>query len=259
VYRTGKYKDRLKVESMLIFIVIFIIAVKFLKEDYYKLVVLVIFIGVLVNAYIRVRYTSLDDLNEETMKHLDELQAKMYDYVDIEIVTNKLELSDSKVIKMKDSTKLESMYLDSRLINFLFSVINLYDYNPKQFFSLLKGTNNILKGRQDIEKFYKSNREYPYNTSDIFRVSLKLKTSCMNNVHNFIYTIPKNTQFYEYHYNIMTEYDKLITKHIDAMYYYTIENIKLRGINSETTFPKYHPKYKIPNDYRTEDKLQYFI
>ena len=88
---------------------------------------------------------------------------------------SKFELSQKDIDKLYKRHELSSLYVDANLIHFLFSVIKLYDYNPGEYYSLLQGTNNILKIKSDIDTFYESNGEYPENTSELLQSALELK------------------------------------------------------------------------------------
>ena len=85
------------------------------------------------------------------MMKLSTLQKKSLEYITDQIrlmnsqVSNRGSLSQKDIDELYKRHELSSLYIDANLINFLFSVIRLYDYNPGEYYALLQGTNNILK------------------------------------------------------------------------------------------------------------------
>jgi hypothetical protein len=108
--------------------------------------------------------------------------------------------------------------------------------NPDEFYLFVKGINNILKLRGQIEEFFAQNGEYPQNTSEMFDTAIRLKTNTLNNLHNFIYSVPKTGVMYQYIENVLERYNVLITRNLDKIYYYYSENVKTRGIQNSTKF-----------------------
>ena len=149
-------------------------------------------------------------------------------------------LSQKDIDKLYKRHELSSLYVDANLIHFLFSVIKLYDYNPGEYYSLLQGTNNILKIKSDIDTFYESNGEYPENTSELLQSALELKQKTINNMHNFIYTVPKMNIMYNYINDSIERYSILISRVTDDIYKSYKKNINQKGINSSTKFVNYN-------------------
>jgi hypothetical protein len=58
----------------------------------------------------------------------------------------------------------------------------------------------------------------------------------MNNLQNFIYTVPKQKQMYSYIDNVLETFNILITRNIKSIHTYNLDYIKKNGINSNTTF-----------------------
>ena len=250
--RTGKYNDALKLKSVFLFVTILLVGLKLFSKSYYKLAILLALSAFIIEIYTSHNIDSLADINEDTMVKLDNLQQKMYDYIDLEILSKKLDVTNEMTLEMKRYRILDSFYIDANMIYFLESIINMYKYSPKHFYSLLNGTNIILKMKREMETYYKANKEYPINTADMFRRALEIKTNCMNSIHNFIFNVPKHPKFYKYHSDIMNRYDTLITKNIDAMYRYMNHHNSIKGINIETKFPNYKPNQPIYKPYNPE-------
>jgi hypothetical protein len=189
--------------------------------------------------YVRVNQNDLGDNNKMIYLKLETLQSKMYEYVKYKIATSSsgsLKLSQTEIEKLYERNKLDSLYIDANMIVFLYSILQLYEYNPQEFYLLVKGTNNILKLRHDIERFYEAEGQYPENIHEMLQIALQLKTNCMNNVQNFIYTVPKQNKMYTYVDNVIMTYNILITRNIKSMHNYHLDYIKKNGINSNTTF-----------------------
>ena len=255
----GSFNNSLKKQSIVIGLIFVSSLVYIFKDDYWKVLVLLACTVVIVDKYVTLQSNSLNDINKITMNNLSAIQLKMYDYIDQDLKIKKIIPSPEDLQKMYDSVKLNAMYIDAGLIRFIYSILPMYDYSPEQFYKLVKGTNVILGMLLDIERFYKANKAFPNNTSDMLKRALEIKSNCVNNIHNFIYSIPKEDTFYKYHYNIMNRYDSLMTRVINKMYKYDEDNRKLIGVTVATKFTDYNPGYKIParNDTTRDDK--YFI
>jgi hypothetical protein len=91
---------------------------------------------------------------------------------------------------------------------------------------LLKGTNNILKLRKEIEDFYGFEKKYPENIHEMLQIAMQLKINCMNNIQNFIYSVPKTKKMYTYIDNIIQTYNILITKNIKIIHKYHLDYIE---------------------------------
>ena len=167
------------------------------------------------------------------------MQSKVYQYVKYKIATSSTsgqKLSQGEIQVLYEKNKLDALYIDANMIMFLHSILKLYEYNPQEFYLLLKGTNNILKLRYDIERFYSAEGEYPENIHEMLQIALHLKSNSMNNLQNFIYTVPKQKQMYTYVDNVIETYNILITRNIKVMHTYHLDYIKKNGINSNTIF-----------------------
>jgi hypothetical protein len=177
------------------------------------------------------------------MVKLQTLQSKMYDHINYKANLSKTSgqtMSKSELNKLYKRNELDSMYIDANLIHFLFSIIKLYDYNPDLYFLLLKGTNNILRIQKEIDTFYEANQKYPQNTTELLQIALDLRTNTVNNLHDFIYTIPKTSQMYSYIGDSTERYATLISRITDTIYQSYKNNIDQTGINTTTKFISYN-------------------
>lgn len=193
----------------------------------------------LTNIYVKMNENNLTDNNKIIYVKLDTLQSKVYQHIKYKITTSSTsgqKLSKSDIHNIYDKNKLDALYIDSNMIIFLHSILKLYEYNPQEFYLLLKGTNNILKLRYNIEHFYEVEGQYPENIHEMLQNAIYLKSNTMNNLQNFIYTIPKQHQMYTYIDNIISTYNVLITRNIKVIHNHHLNYIKKNGINSNTIF-----------------------
>lgn len=180
---------------------------------------------------------------------LNKLQEKMYLY------TNDLVKSygSKPVLKIK-YIKLDSMYMDSRLISFLYSIISLYSYNPRDFYTLVKTTNSILKIHNEIEVFYNANNEIVENIHEMYDIMVSLESLALNTLHNFIYSVPKHKQMHNYITSSVEIYQKLVALHISSVEKYSKKYINTKGINTRTKFIS----VKSPSTYNPKDTLNFY-
>lgn len=253
------FNKTLKTQSLILITVFVSILVFTFRDDYWKIVILLAATIIITDVYIGTKTESLVDDNKETMKKLNEIQKKMYEYVDLDLKTKKVIPSPSDLNKIYESAKMTSLYIDAELVSFIHSILAMYDYSPSEFYKMVNGTNVILGMLSDIRRFYKANKAYPNNTSDMLKRALEIKSNCLNNIHNFIYSIPKQKEFFKYHSNVMNRYDKLLTRIVNEIHKHDSRNIQLTGVNSSTKFSDYNPKYKTPARNDTSRDNKFFI
>jgi hypothetical protein len=176
------------------------------------------------------------------MYHLNVLQEITNTYIDKKLKdpSRQFKLSKQQLDTIYINNKLSYLYIDSNLIEFLYSIKILAEWNDSEFYLLLKGTNNILKLRNEIEEYYKANNKYPDNVLEIFEQCLLLRSNTINNLHRFIYSVPKTNMMYNYTNKIIDRYMVLISRNTDKIYYYTQDHIKMTGINNSTKFISYN-------------------
>ena len=265
----GKFQMYFKLHTILLFLSIIVIFSKIYGSSTQGIfVILVVTLALYIsNLYVKVNTdtlnTDLDDVNKSTMIKLETLQSKVYEHIHKKIVSatgSGLKLSKNDQIVLLSKNKLDSMYIDSTLIHFLFSIVPLYEYDNESFYMLLKGTNNILKLRKEIEDYYLANKDlkikhvqklpsfrtdpeikqepiYLENISEMFEIAIQLKTNCMNNLQNIIYSVPKTNKMYTYIDESIQRYTILINRNLDIFQKYVNQsNLK---INNRTKFINY--------------------
>lgn len=197
----------------------------------HKIVIVLSFALVIGNMYAKWQVQDLDETNKQLMLKLNSLQD----------IVNKFALEKSKTMQSKNVrfTELDALYTNAGLINFLYSIRYLYDYNKPLFYLVTVGTNNILKIAMQIEAYYNANGEYPENTSEMFEDALLIRSKVINQIHNFVYTIPKTGVFFETQIKVIDRYMVLVTRITDTLHKYYKANIARRGISRRTFFVEY--------------------
>ena len=236
----GIYNQKFKFHTILFFIIVLVVSTKFnFFNNSVYIILTFVFALLLTNLYVKVNKNELSDKNKTTYLKLESLQDKTYQYIKHKINISSIgvqKISEKETSLLFDKNKLDSLYIDSNMIDFLYSIIQLYEYNENEYYLLLKGTNNILKLRKDIETFYDSENSYPENIHEMLQIALQLKINCMNNIQNFIYSVPKTNKMYTYIDDIIQTYNILVTRNIKIIHQYHLDYIKKNGINNATIF-----------------------
>lgn len=266
----GQFQNNFKIQVILLFLFVLVLFSKIWGANNTGIFVIlaISFALYISNIYVKVntiQNNDLDDNNKQTFIKLNTLQSKVYNYVRNQIIQatgNGLKLSKNDQIVLLNKNKLESLYIDSTLIHFLFSILPLYDYNPDEFYILLKGTNNILKLQKEIEDYYIANKDnkqeyiqkivsfrtdpipkiepkFLENLSEMFEIAIQLKTESLNSLQNIIYSVPKTNKMYTYIDNVIQRYTVLINRHLDVFQKYNNDSIKFTGITNRTKFINY--------------------
>ncbi|NBU33720.1 hypothetical protein EB118_06035 [bacterium] len=230
---TSDYLKPSKFKSLAIVVLVTGLLWVYYNNNAYKLVIVLVFAIAIANVYAKGALESLDDTNKKILLKLNSLQLKVDEYL-----YKKQQSFNFPGVVIKPRP-LDALYTDAGMINFLYSIINLSNYNPQLYYMLLVGTNGILKIKLDISTYFTSNGEYPENTSEMFQDALSLRHNTINNIHDFVYTLPKTQLFFTYLQKVINRYMVLITRVTDSIHKLYNHNIKLRGINQRTTFVEY--------------------
>ncbi len=236
----GIYFKSLQFKSIVIFLFVIFFFTYYFKNSYGFIIILIVFALFVSNSYVDVKKEELSDFNKITLVKLQKLQTFIN-----KVLTNKLRSINKKMLtplekeKLYKSNVLDSLYIDANMIHFLESILPMAKYNETQFLLILNGTNNILKIKNEIDTYYNANKNYPENTSELFQMANNLKINVINNIHEFIYTIPKNQTMRNYLRDIINRYSVLIGRITDSIHESYKNNIKQRGINASTNFVSY--------------------
>lgn len=196
-------------------------------KTYAFVIILVVFVFFMMDTYVRVENDTLNDVNKMTMLHLIKLQNKMLEY-------ERQREKRFKVTRGFKKEALDSLFIDASLIHFLHSLLPLYEYNPGEYYLLLKGANRILKIRKSVEDYYAANEATPDNIAETLEIALELRTKTINNIHTFIYTVPKQRQMYTFVEKAIEQYAYIIDDSINAIHQYYLLSVK--NINTSTKF-----------------------
>jgi hypothetical protein len=236
------YTNFLKFQVIILFIVILVFFSRIVNNGNPILAIMIILLisfGLYIsNIYVKTVKNDLNDINKKTMFKLNSLQAIVNDHINKKVSLNTREISISKKNKslLLEQNKLDNLYIDANMIHFLYSIKKLYDYNPTEFYKLLKGTNQILKIRNEIEIFYDSEGEYTENIYEMFEIAIQLRVNCLNNLQNIIYTVPKIGKMYSYIDDVIIRYGILLDRNLYKLNDYYLDDIQKKGINNRTKF-----------------------
>lgn len=237
----GSFFKSLQFNTIVVFLIIIFFFTYYFKNSYGFIIILIVFALFVSNSYVEVETEKLSDFNQITLAKLQKLQTFINS-----VLTNKLKSINKKMLtprekqKLYKSNVLDSLYIDANMIHFLESILPIAKYNETQFLLILNGTNNILKIKKEIDTYYNFNKTYPENTSELFQTANNLKINVINDIHEFIYTIPKNQKIRNYLRDIINRYSVLIGRVTDSIHESYKNNIKQRGINVTTNFVSYN-------------------
>lgn len=258
---SGKYAKDLKFTTLVIFMLTIIIFTIFFRHTYVNVIILIAVSLWIAQLYFQHQRRQVQDTNQDIMHKLLKLQEHQNMFISQKIKqssysSSKIPLSQTDINKIYKKYELDSLFIDATIILFLYSILPLSNYNPQEFFSLLNGVNNILKIRKDIEIYHNQTQNAPENISQLFEIALDLRKNTINNMYNFIYTVPKMNRSYDYLSTAVERFMVLITRNTDAInqhYKYAIE----KGITNSTKFVSY--KTTKPYDASLTTKTQFFI
>lgn len=232
------YARNLQFEVILICVFISIFLFIYTPKTYGFIILLLGLLYFVSLNYVNLKSTEINDFNKITMIKLETLQDISNKYV---LSLSKFGYSKKIIDNMLKRNTLDSLYLDANLISFIYSLIDLNNFNNREFFLLLKNTNNILKIRRQIEEYIdENNGETPENIAEMFQIAIQHKTNAINNVHNFIYSVPKINKMFKYIENTIERYNVLISRNTDIINSYYLYHLKNNKINTMTNFVSYN-------------------
>jgi hypothetical protein len=208
------------------------------------------------DTFVTLKNKSLNDFNDETLVKLQKIQETMDGYIDYVVSKRKLIITDSGRERWKEEYTLEYLYTSVDLIHYFYDILPFYEYNPDAFFKLLKGTNNILKLKKQSDDYYRSTKRHIAGIADFISISMDIKLNCMNILHDFVYTMPKIPEMFEYHNVIIDKYNRIMTHVINDFYISYTKSIK--DVNIHTRFIRYRPDLKFPIGIENLKKTSYF-
>lgn len=236
--KSGTHAKNLQFEVISLAVIISIFLFIYTPKTYGFVILLIVFLYFISLNYVKLNNAKIYDFNQITMIKLQTLQDISNKYI---LSLSKLGYSQKVINNLLNNNKLDALYLDANLISFLYSISELNQFNSKEFFALLKNTNNILKIKGQIEDYINSNNgETPENIAEMFQNTLQLKTNAINNLHNFIYSVPKIKKMFTYIEDVIDRYSVLISRNTDTINLYYKYHLKNTKINTMTKFVSYN-------------------
>lgn len=188
---------------------------------------------VIIEMYLKHKSNKLIDLNKVTLYKLYSIQKFVYNYVESQRLKNP-NLTEMQIEEVKKKQKLDYMYLDANIINFLYDVLYLNEYNPDVFYLLTKSINNVLHLRYMIEYYYNKTNKFPENCYTIYeQINIEI-LEAMNYMHSFIFSIPKMNKMYQQHKVLQDRLFILLKRHSQFAKQACILKKQQEGINNDT-------------------------
>lgn len=192
----------------LLFNIFVIFNVLMLMSQQFSVVVLLTFalslyiISVYVSYYDKKKFNK----NEEIMEKFIKIQ-------------NTLNNTNTSLTKdYKNSTEVENvsshLYVDSTMIEFVYSILWLHKYNQQLFYKYMMGVNNILKFRAENEEYYARNKKPHPDFNDMVKASIEMKFNTIENLKSFIHVIPRTKEFTLSLNDIVLHHHKMMNKNL---------------------------------------------
>lgn len=246
-----------KFNVILIILIILMIMNFYFGYNSSSIIILVVFALAIANYYTRYENENVDDFNITTMAKLAAIQSEIDSFIEYKMeFLRKTGAKDTDYRRLFKNRKVSSLYMDANLIHFLHSVLKLSDWNKELYYKLTMRTNGILAILEEIEHFNEANEEsgktsYQENIAEMLELAMELRLRAINDMHDFVYTMPKSNKTNIYLGQITERYRTLITRVTDKIYSHYKRALEQRGINNMTKFVNYFesPKALDPNDF----------
>lgn len=252
---SSEYYNKLtQFQVIFIFLSLIYIFTTFFNKTYGFIIILLAFILYISETFVTVKKDFTLNENITTMNKLIYLQNIIDQHIYKSIKKIQLETkfnNKDTFTYLFTKSRLNNFYIDTNMINFLYSISPMSKYNSLEFYKMCIGTNNILKLKNQIDDFYMQDNDYPQNIAQMLEDAILLKSKCINNIHNFIYNIPKSNLMYNYIDSIVNRYTILITRNVDSIYKYYKKYNEKYGYNSSTKIITYNTTKPLDyfNDY----------
>lgn len=247
-------------------IIIIFILTKYLTFDKSILqgVVLIVIAISIIELYLKHTSSKLTDLNKITLYKMYSIQKSTYDYVESQRLKNP-KLTEKQIQEEKRKQKLEYLYIDANLINFLYDISYFNNYNKDVYFLLVKTIDNILKLRYMIEYYYKETNKLPENCYVIHeQINIEIMEA-MNYMHSFIFSVPKVNMMYKQHKELQYRLFALLKRHSEFVRLACELKKKQDGINNDTKmiyktkFPRGILSKSSDNSYDYENSYEIYV
>ncbi|ARR74969.1 hypothetical protein SAGO17_0050, partial [Mimivirus AB-566-O17] len=202
------------------------------------------------------------DMNETIQYRLENIQSRMYSYVDTRM--RRISTSDSNNLSRKiysenlSRMRLDYLYMDVALINFLYDLLFLYKYNNDSFASMVIGVNGILSIRNELEEYYNSNGHLPDTVTSSVDSAKELMTKTLNYTHTFVYSLPKSLDS-GLTSSIISKMHKLLKVHVVVIKKFAVRKNVQEGINKRTRFTEMRDHLPEARDTSVDDHFELYI
>jgi hypothetical protein len=198
------------------------------------------------------------DLNETIHFRLNLIQSQMYEYVDEQM--RKIRFSDTRKFLTKEvytanlsRVRLSHLYTDIHLINYIYDLLFLYEYNEDSFASMVMAVNGILRIRSELEMYYSANGYLPENTAYQVESAQELMKKALNFAHTFVYKLPKSNDISSITAKIIKKMHILTKKHVTEIKRIAVKRNIQEGINRNTKFTELRDSLPEAREQRFED------
>ena len=170
---------------------------------------------------------------------------KQINFLNKFLINNQVELNYNLDNKLYSKKYLSYFYLDPFLVDFLYSIKELVNYNSKNYGQVLLNCNNILNIKNDT-KLGLNRIEQNYQTA------MLEKKKALNSLESIIISIPNNNVFDKKLENAVNSLDLILDKHLNYILKiikinqmdkdYNISNIPLDLLKSESIINPHNNK-----------------
>ena len=217
----------------IIIIFLFIDKIKISLNHIFSLIITMVLIYYLLN----------HNLNNQ--KNYYSTKNKQINFLNKFLINNQVELNYNLDNKLYTKKYLSYFYLDPFLVDFLYSIKELVNYNSKNYGQVLLNCNNILNIKNDTELGL-NNIEQNYQTA------ILEKKKALNSLESMIISIPNNSVFDKKLENAVNSLELILNKHINFILKiikinqidkdYNINNIPLDLLKSESIINPHNSK-----------------
>jgi hypothetical protein len=146
--------------------------------------------------------------------------------------------TQEEILKLKEKTinnKLPKIVKNDDVINYLFSIQDIYQYNPQTY----ENMNNNIK---EFFKLYKVSFVNRKNADINYGLMENYKREALNSLHSIIFNLPDDNRARQKLNNSILVLDKILTKYLDQISYVS-DNYKFKNnIDNQTIMINYGSK-----------------
>lgn len=241
LYGHGTPKRNLQFQAIVVGLVVMTLLTLYFPTTYGFVILLLVFAYLVASVFVKASNQRVNDYNRETMYRLQRLQA----LVDKHTIDQNRKFAQGTNLSRKQmraavaANQLDSVFINSGMIHFLFDIMPLQHFNPNAFVDILLQTNSLLRIQRQADDFFVANKRYPETIGQMFQQALQLRTQCLNSMHTFVYTVPKTRVMYKYIDDVTTRYHTLLSRITDTIHNMVQHHNRTQPINTGTVFVSY--------------------